>query len=292
MQEKARHVWNLTAAPSRDLGVVGLLLLFGGLASCSPPADDDTDTPDILVGDAKPVDAAECAEATDCAQPSGPCLVAVCEGGFCATNIIDNGTPCDDGNTCSTGDVCDDGACVGSGACQCAKTSDCIPFDDRNFCNGVLFCDLATRVCKVDPSTRVACPKPSSPCTASTCDTKTGACKSAAANDGQTCVDGDACTEKDVCGSGTCAGVALSKPCDDGNACTDDACDPAKGCVGLPMKATCDDNDACTDDTCAPATGCVNLPMKATCDDNDACTDDTCEPAKGCLNLPVAGTCT
>ncbi len=118
-------------------------------------------------------------------------------------------------------------------------------------------------------------------CEKAVCNTGTGECEKANADDGTLCDDGDACTESDVCASGTCGGEA--KVCDDGNPCTDDACGADGNCAGTPIAGgkDCDDGDACTDkDSCDDQGACTGEALK--CDDDNPCTEEACEVNWGC----------
>lgn len=85
-----------------------------------------------------------------------------------------------------------------------------------------------------------------SPCTADSCDPKTGQCKHAASAPGVACDDGSACTTGEACDkSGGCMGKVQS--CDDGNVCTTDACNPYNGkCEFGANENKCDDGNLCT----------------------------------------------
>ena len=253
----------------RGLSPSLVTLGFALACACSTPDEPGSaDAKDAAASSDGGGKVVECKTDQECAIAAAPCVKGVCKGGFCSSAPRDNGQTCDDGNSCTSGDVCDDGMCVGSGACQCQSKGDCAAFEDGDLCNGVLFGDLATRTCKLDPSTATTCdPTVSKHCTVQVCVPKTGACEAIPAKPGAACDDGLACTSGDKCGAGGCVGVPSTDPkaCDDGDLCTDDECAIGKGCVSLPMKATCDDGDGCTTDTCEPAKGCVNLPIQTTC---------------------------
>ncbi len=219
---------------------------------------------------------------TDSCNPSAGCAYAP------------NTQACDDGDTCTANDACAGGKCAaGPNLCPCTVDADCVAKDDKNPCNGTLYCakSVAPFACKVNPATVVTCnPKDDTVCAVAGCDPKDGKCKPQAQNDGQVCDDASACTTKDVCGSGKCSGASTA--CDDANACTDDACEPKKGCTHKANKATCSDGDLCTvSDACADA-ACKATPLA--CSDGFACTTDTCDKATGeCKvapgNLPGCG---
>ncbi|MBM4342752.1 MAG: hypothetical protein FJ100_05190 [Deltaproteobacteria bacterium] len=215
----------------------------------------------------------------DC-EDKNPCTTDSCSpSSGCAH--APNAAACDDGDACTANDACVAGQCAaGANTCPCQTDGDCATKDDKNPCNGSLYCAKASApfVCKVNPATVITCnPKDDTVCAVATCDPKDGKCKPQAQNDGKPCDDGSACSNADQCKAGKCGGSVT--PCDDGNACTDDACDAKKGCTHKPNKAACDDGDACT-----TGDGCADAACKATpkaCNDGFACTTDSCDKATG-----------
>ena len=218
---------------------------------------------------------------------------------------------CDDGDKCTGSDTCaKDGSCVGDAICKCAKDADCT---EGTVCRPQR---CKQKLCKVDESAKVVCPKADSACFENVCDPTVGGCKINAKNEGKDCDDGDQCATGATCTKGVCGG-AKALDCDDNNGCTSDSCTPSKGCVHLPMKATCDDNDPCTSDdacdagsctgkattcddglpctfdACDSKTGkCGSKPDNTKCDDGNACTTDSCDGKKGCVTAPNnKGTC-
>ena len=172
----------------------------------------------------------------------------VAKTGKCESDIKADATPCDaDGSLCTTKDACASGAC---------KPGSLLPCDDNN------------------------------PCTADSCDPKTGCVHTAQSGDCD--ADGDACTQNDTCEAGKCvAGKALS--CDDSNPCTADSCDKQTGkCVYKELIQSCSDDNACTSgDVCGKDSGgaWTCLSGKAvTCADGNVCTEDVCDKTKGCSN--------
>jgi hypothetical protein len=79
----------------------------------------------------------ECAGDGDC-QDDDPCTVNTCEGGACASNPADDGTPCaDDGEFCNGAETCSGGTCTSAGqACNpelqtCNEDDDlCVPIPE------------------------------------------------------------------------------------------------------------------------------------------------------------------
>ncbi len=164
---------------------------------------------------------------SDDCPPVGPCGFAACAGGLCAYEPRPDGMACDDQDACSVADTCQDGRCQGN-----ARS-----------------CDDAD------------------PCTADTCDPKTGACAS-------TLIPG-------------CGPCGLDADCDDHSPCTADVCaggwcqhEPLDGGpAGEPL--ACDDGDACTTDDQCQGGSCQSW-EPTDCDDLDPCSADWCDPADGC----------
>ena len=82
---------------------------------------------------------------------------------------------------------------------SCGKAADC---DDGNPCNGKEICHAG----QCHAGTAVSCSS-ADPCTASTCDVKTGACVSKAQVNGLACDDGRFCTVNETCQEGKCSGA-------------------------------------------------------------------------------------
>jgi hypothetical protein len=125
----------------------------------------------------------DAAQAITC-PTSAPCQRATCDPatGACGTAPLNDGVACDDGEPCSVGDHCESGSCVATGnACQCASDADCAPYEDGDFCNGTLTCDLGAfpPLCVVDEATVVTCPTPTDPCAVAACDPTNGTCSEA-----------------------------------------------------------------------------------------------------------------
>ena len=216
-------------------------------------------------------------------KDNNPCTADLCDQATGCQNPAQPGT-CDDGNPCTNGDACASGACKGGeNVCKCTTTEECKANEDKDLCNGTLFCDKAVApfACKVDPTTIVTCSTASDgPCKKTGCEAATGNCKVDDLGDGKACdADGSACTGSDACKAGVCApGAAIA--CDDKNPCTDDTCDPKSGCKTVHNVAACSDGNGCTSgDTCSGG-ACV-AGKKTVCDDNSVCTIDSCDSKSG-----------
>jgi len=211
--------------------------------------------------------------AVDC-DDRNPCTADRCEPalGGCVHAPAD--APCSDGNPCSDGDTCVDGRCVAGTAdvCgTCSSDAECLAYDDRNLCNGIVRCREG--VCRIDPLTVVTCPAPLSPCRVAVCLSATGVCQEQQRPNGTPCDDGNVCTEAGACADGVC--VTRATACDDDNPCTQDGCTPGTGCSHVPTEGACDDGNRCTrNDRCAGG----RCQPGAT-DDCGACTTDIdCAP--------------
>ncbi len=212
------------------------------------------------------------------------CQLAI---GCTHTDAIAN---CDDGNACTTGDSCKAGTCVGgANQCSCQKDADCP--DDKNLCNGTVFCDKSALpyTCKVDAASVITCPAATDPCKVVQCNSKTGACDSSNAADATSCDDQNVCTLGTSCKAGICTSSA-SQNCDDSNACTDDSCDAKAGCQHKANAAVCSDGNACTSgDTCTGGT-CV-AGVAVLCASSNICVSSTCNPSSGqCVTANLVGT--
>ena len=228
------------------------------------------------------------------------CSVAACNKstGMCVSTPAADGAACDDTNACTSGDTCTSGACGGKtlncddgNACTddqcnpakgCAQAPNSDPCEDGNACTGGDAC--ANGTCKAGkPNT---CDD-KNPCTADSCDPKTGAC--ANSNQAGACDDGKVCTTSDACTDGACTGTPDA--CDDGNPCTTDSCDPKAGCQHAPGQGVCDDGDACTvKDACVNGK-CAGTAGQIVCDDKNACTSDGCDAKAGCVFANNANAC-
>ncbi len=202
--------------------------------------------------------------------------------------ITANSDPCDDNDACTENDACVGGTCVGSEitcddgvACtsNLCKTNDgCVYYPVDALCPDGGFCFTAVCVpakgCEIKD---VATCDDNEPCTADTCDPKSGCVFMSLAIP---CTDNNVCTEGDACSASGCKGTSLS--CDDGVACTVDSCDTDTGCANTPDDNACNDAVACTADACV-SVGCVNIPSSSFCNDNEQCTQDACTKGIGCV---------
>jgi len=176
-------------------------------------------------------------------------------------------SPCDaDSSVCTKDDVCVDGTCV------VGKLQVC---DDQNPCTADS-CDAKTG-CVFAPADGAPCNADDTGCTvADAC--KAGKCE---AGPKKACASDDQCVEgKCSVVSGNCTYlVKESQPCNDANPCT--TADACKGEQCLGVTGSCDDQSPCTADSCDPKVGCVHTPVSAPCDDKDACTaNDSCTGGK------------
>ena len=232
----------------------------------------------------------------DTACSKNTCLPAT---GACTLMPVGKGTPCHDGEACTSPDACADGVCSGPSSCACQVDSDCAGQNDKNPCNGTLYCDKSDGKpgCKVNPATVIACPaEGNTACMKSQCQPADGTCKVAPLPEGAGCdLDGSSCSA-DTCQSGTCAPGALQAACDcksdadcapfdDGNLCNGTLfCNNVDGkCTLNPATVVlCANNldTACVANACNPVTGqCKLTPAAdgAPCDDGwDCSTNESC----------------
>ena len=237
----------------------------------------------------------QCASGND-----GTCLKNSCDPkiGKCALLPVKEGTPCDDGNSCTAGDHCQAGWCAkAANVCKCTSDSECSAKDDKDLCNGTLYCDKAVGACKVNPATVVSCPAlADQPCLSNVCQKATGSCEAVALPDGATCdADGNSCTTTDSCSKGAC--IADENVCDcqstfdckskeDGDLCNGQLyCDKtvAKCKVNPATVVFCPyaGDTACLKNTCDGSTGtCFYKPategQPCDADGNPCSPDDSC----------------
>lgn len=242
--------------------------------------------------------AAEC-ECGSC-DDGNLCTTDVCNSDFLC-GFFPNAVACDDGNPCTGSDVCGDGECNGEllppeeiddiGTCLCDTDGDCLPLEDNNVCNGLLYCDLVpdVSVCAIDQSTLLDCDD-GAPCTDDSCDPIDGCVNQP--DETNECLDDDLCNGTETCdGDGACLpGEPLV--CDDDNVCTENLCLAESGCSfdsDSQNGVDCDDDDECTEGDACAAGLCVG--QQVICDDSNECTADSCDPAVGCLYAPAEGEC-
>lgn len=210
---------------------------------------------------------------------AGPCQQVLCDpkAGKCATTARPDGTACDDGQACTAQDGCVGGACVGSqDICACTTTGDCADQEDGDLCNGVLYCDLPTGTCKVNPASVVTCGTgKDQTCLKNQCAPATGLCALAPVAPGTACEDGNLCTKGDTCMGGQCAAGTNTCACKSDAACA--SADDGDLCNGVWFcnlgTGLCEPN---------PAT-VVNCPSVA----DTQCAKNVCQPATGqCQTMP------
>jgi len=236
--------------------------------SCDDGDPCTEDVCDSVSGECQSVSAAGCCTVdADCLGTTmNACETATCIEGQCqvAPDPAMEGMLCDDGDLCTAGERCSFGVCEGGVA--------------------------------------KPCPAPSAACLVATCESSTGECGEAVAQDGAACDDGNLCTVGDICTAGSCGGAAVDCTVFDGP-CTTNTCDTATGeCVSTVTEGmNCDDGNDCTfPDLCLASGGCQGVPQPDQpgcsctadneCDDGLACTADTClEPV--CIHTPTAGSC-
>ena len=290
----------------------------GGVALCGQCTDLPSGAPcddgnACTVGDACMPDGGllRCAGSpVDCAGPSGPCAVAICDAatGGCVAAPLPDGAACEDGAPCTAGDVCTAGVCAGpQSLCgSCAGKTAGAPCTDDDPCTAGDACVQSGDLLRCQGSP-VVCAASSDPCQRAHCDPAAGGCTLSDRPDGTACDDGDGCLGDDRCEGGACVGntplcgpcqgKAPGAPCSDGRACTvDDACQPTGAglaCVGAP-KPCATDTDTCTVGFCVEATGaCETVPGPdgLACDDGAACTGCGRCQSGACMGvaLPLCG---
>ncbi|MSP93232.1 MAG: hypothetical protein EXR79_15790 [Myxococcales bacterium] len=210
----------------------------------------------------------QCPSVDDSACAKNACVPKT---GLCALLLASDGTSCDDGNPC-TESQCKQGACQpGTSTCQCQSDVECAKFEDGNLCNGVLYCNLASKTCQPNAASVVVCAAPQdSACAHAQCQPQTGLCALQLAPNASPCnADGNPCTGGDHCELGTCvAGTnvcacqkdADCKKLEDGDLCNGTLyCDQiAHKCQVNPatvVQCPTVDDSVCGYQTCAPKTG-------------------------------------
>ena len=233
--------------------------------------------------------------------PSGDdteCRANMCNAktGTCAYDQVANGTACSDGKPCSSQEACKNGLCEAVAlTCDCSSTADCADKDDKDNCNGSLYCDKTQSKCVTNPATILHCPKPEQlACVGPECEPATGKCIDKLLEDGTKCeADGTACTGIDTCKDGKCLIGAVHCACqsdgdcaafEDDNLCNGTLfCDKAKNaCLLNPVTVIkCTGGDTCKPQTCTPKTGKCDVqdaPDGNACDaDGFVCTKDSCD---------------
>ncbi len=240
------------------------------------------------------------------------CVKNTCNpgSGTCELKALKNGTACDDGDKCTAGDICLVGKCAGGSefTCPCKTDADCLDKDDGDLCNGVFFCNKASKKCQFNPQTMVICPTvDNTACSVNACAPKTGKCAQApivrttqhcdagATGKGQACRrvlmppgaatatnvgcnDNNSCTAGERCGiamdgKGVCTGGVDTCPCKTSEDCL--AEDDGDRCNGLPV---CLANGKCDKTKTTKPTFCNP-------NDDTACVANQCDPATGVCGL-------
>ena len=247
----------------------------------------------------------------DC-DDDNPCTNDVCTDEQ-TCELTPNVDQCDDGNPCSGPDMCDEGTCSGEllsveelaekqllDQCVCALDEDCLPIEDGDFCNGILFCEKTgeTGICMVDDDSIPDCSADGLFCNGiETCAQDTGSCVHVEL---PVLVDGIECT-LDSCDEGEDEtdnlGQIVHAP-DDGmclNGLWCDGgewCDAESGCKSGEAPLV-DDGVGCTVDSCDEGINqidnlgqAVNTPDDTNCDDANSCTTDACHADDDCQFLP------
>lgn len=230
-----------TCADTSGIAMCVCMLTCGGLDVChlagscdpatggcsNPNAPDGTPCTDgnaCTLGDACVAGNCSSGSALTC-EIQDPCHRAgTCDPatGACSNPPAPDSTPCSDGDACTLGDSCVAGNCTSAGAVACTAQDAChlagtcdpasgacsnprapdgTLCDDGNACTQVDACAQGTCV----GSNLVVC-QPGT-CEVGGCNTATGACETAVAQDGTSCNDGLACTTGDYCVSGGCTGT-------------------------------------------------------------------------------------
>jgi hypothetical protein len=231
------------------------------------------------------------------------CLKNQCnpKTGTCALTAVPDNQPCSDGNPCTTGEACSKGQCTvasGGNTCECQQDGDCAKFDDKDLCNGTLYCNKANGKCALNPATVVTCSKSfDSVCMQNQCSPAKGVCSLVPVNQGILCDDGVPCTKNETCDLGQCKSETDICECksnadcqakDDGDYCNGTMyCDKGSlpwSCEVNPASVvTCPsvDDTFCVQNQCQPKTGkCDLAPVHQGlgCNDGSQCTlNDACK---------------
>ncbi len=218
------------------------------------------------------------------------------------------GLPCDDGDKCTKSDVCAAGKCVsGTFICLCTTDKDCAAKDDGDLCNGTMYCDQATKICKLNEATKVSCPSVGDTfCAKNLCVPASGLCKMTPVHVNELCDDGDKCTKGDICQGGKCLPGTPWCECtkdadcaakEDGDLCNgtlycDKTGDMPACVVNKSTLITCNKKppSACLAALCDPSSGKCQVgpgPDGGACDDGTLCTSsDACNKGQ-CLGKAV-----
>ena len=275
----------------RELAAValGLALVAGCGTEDSVTAPDIRQAPaDLAVGE---VLEPECVTSQDCAGTQGtlgPCEIEVClpEVGQCATQFVNDSTPCEDGDQCTLGDVCLAGVCQAGAPMACDSGSQCsnVTCDPQEGCVEAFAsgeCDDGNPCTVGDQCEEGGCTSGANECT---CETD---------EDCEQYEDGNLCNGTLYCDSSgpllACEVASETIPdCEfkSPDPCITGNCDPESGeCGEVPAMdgIACDDGDACTYGDSCQAGACLAAET-FDCDDGNPCTDDSCDPGTGCAH--------
>ncbi|MBN1769967.1 MAG: hypothetical protein JXB32_01800 [Deltaproteobacteria bacterium] len=222
-------------------------------------------------------------EGLDCVanDPDDPCLGVDCTGhGSCSVVGDDPECACDPGYhhpdgyalhcfADETDGPLDADADADADALPCGTTTDCVPFEDGDPCNGTLSC-VGGR-CVIDPATVVRCDASGDgPCGTNRCDPATGLCAMDYLTSSTECRPGDG--DCDVAES--CSG--------DSAACPDDAVRPS-GYLCRPRENPCDAREFCngTSPDCPADAPMPNRTICGTDDPEICCANDV---VSGCTS--------
>jgi subtilisin-like proprotein convertase family protein len=227
----------------------------------------------------------------DQCDDGNPCTTGVCGlgGGVGGCSFVFNSDPCDLDELCTVNDFCSQGVCMPGGhnihepLCSNCNENGCP--DDGNLCNGSLYCETATSLCRLVPGSVVNCPAPGNLCESSVCDPATGICVIEPKGTEAACDDGDPCTLNDRCdGAAACAGTVSA--CDNGLFCDGlETCHPVTGACSPGEPPLVDDGIACTIDFCDEINDVVvHVANHLACSDSLFCNgEEVCDPARGCV---------
>lgn len=198
----------------------------------------------------------ECREDRECLDDS-VCTSDLCLLEECHHSAFPDGLACSDRNVCTRNDACSAGICAGT-------AKDCRAY--------------------------------SGTCLVGQCNTQSGQCEPAPADEGADCDDRLFCTVADTCQGGRCRGTPNA--CDDADECTEDRCldglgrcehtriarPGAEGPRGAPNCENEQDDD-CDGLTDSEDPNCRECQSADDCLDQNPCTDDLCVEHL-CQNVP------
>jgi len=242
----------------------------------------------------------------DCSPLTNACNVGVCNEttGMCAQMVANNGGACNDGAACTQNDTCGAGVCSGTsvdcspltgicaigtcnsstGLCEAIPRNEGSPCDDQSLCTSNDSC-----VKGVCTGSVTDCSGLNNTCNVGVCNSGTGSCETAPANEGGVCDDASLCTQNDRCASGACVGTPVD--CSGlATACLSSACNPATGsCQTSPINEAgpCSDGDLCTQGDVCTSGSCAGTPMDCSAF-NAGCLLGVCNQANGqCQQIPA-----